>query len=316
MSGMNGIWNWSLRLGRVFGIEVHVHWSLLALSLFYAFQAAARSSWILLPILIAIPFISILLHEFGHVTAARLVGGSANRVVLWMFGGLAVCQVPASPGRQFFVAAAGPLVNFLIACICLLVLNQGFSLDSTAALSHGWVEFLLSYTASWNLYNLLFNLLPVYPLDGGRMLRAALWPVIGRQRAVMATLYIAYVGVGGLLLWGGMSGNMMLFAIGAMTLISLIQEHTAVRHGMDPYADGDANEFAAPEKSVLQRWREAREQRRSLNREKDEAAEQEVLDRLLAKVSEHGLPALTAGERKHLQQISKRQKERARLDQR
>ncbi len=310
MFGASEIWNWSLRLGQVFGVEVRVHWSLLAIAVFYAFQAASRSAWILLPILIVIPFVSILLHEFGHVTAARLVGGSSNRVILWVFGGLAACQVPASPGRQFFVAAAGPLVNFLIACICLLVLNQGFSLDATAALGHGWVAFLLSYTASWNLYNLLFNLIPVYPLDGGRMLRAALWPIIGRHRAVVTTIYIAYVGVGGLMLLGGISGNLMLFAIGAMTLVSLVQEHASVRHGIDPYSDGEAHDVAASEQSVLQRWSAARARRRSLTREKEEAAEQEVLDRLLAKVSEHGLPSLTNGERKQLKQISKRQKER------
>ncbi len=306
-----GMWNWSLRLFAIAGVEVRVHWSLLALALFYAIQAASRSSWVLLPLLILIPFASILLHEFGHVTAARLVGGSSDRVVLWMFGGLAACHVPASPGRQFFVAAAGPLVNFLIACTCLLVLGQGFSLQAMTVPGEGWMPFLLSYTASWNLYNLLFNLIPVYPLDGGRMLRAALWPVIGRHRAVLTTIYIAYAGVAGLMVWGAVSGNMMLFAIGAMTLVTLLQEHASVRQGIDPYADSDDHGFAAPERSMLQRWRDSRDRQRSLVREKEEADEQEVLDRLLAKVSENGLPSLTNAERKLLKRISQRQKDRA-----
>ena len=307
-----GFWNWSWRLFSIAGVEVRIHWTLLALGCYYAIQAASLSSWMLLPLLILIPFISILLHEFGHVTAARLVGGHSNQVTLWMFGGLAACQVPASPGRQFFVAAAGPFVNLLIACACLFVIGNGFSFSLPMTLSQGWGQFLLSYTASWNIYNFLFNLLPVYPLDGGRMLRAGLWPVLGKSRAIITSIYIAYVGVGGLLFWGGISGNFMLFIIGIMALVTLLQEHNHVKQGMDPYGDSDldgAHEFI-PEKSIVSRWRESRLKRKELSREKELAAEQEVLDRLLAKVSAHGLPSLTAAERKQLQAISQRQKNR------
>ncbi len=298
---MTSWWNWSLRIGRLAGVEIRIHWTLFALALYYALGAAAQSSWLLLPILLAIPFLSILLHEFGHVTAARLVGGDAHRIVLWMFGGLAMCEIPASPGRQFFVAAAGPLVNLALWAGCALLAPQ----------TSGWTAILLGFTATWNLYNLLFNLIPVYPMDGGRMLRAALWPVLGKLRAVKTTIIIGYVGVAGMILWGGIRNEFMLFAIGAWTLIALVQEHLAVNRGYDPYTGGEMEEdWQRPSASWLDRWRQARAERQNQAREAEMAEEQAILDRLLAKVGEQGLPSLTDAERKTLHRISKRQRER------
>jgi stage IV sporulation protein FB len=308
---MFGAWNWSWRLFRIAGVEVSVHWTLLAMAAFTSLSAAANSAWLLLPVLLLIPFVSILLHEFGHVTATRLVGGRADKVVMWMFGGLAMCEVPASPGRQFFVAAAGPLVNLLIMCTCLLAAGQGVAWGETAPWSQGWVVFILTYTASWNFYNLLVNLLPIYPMDGGRMLRAALWPVLGRGRAVITTIYIAYVGLGLIMLWAGLHSNVMIFFISIIGLINVVQEHRAVQQGMDPYTGEDVNGFI-PERSWLQRWNHNRQERKAEQLAQELSREQETLDRLLAKVSAGSLSSLTQAERNELHRISKRQKERAR----
>ena len=191
-NGIASVLHWSLRCGSVFGVEVRLHWSLLLLTAVQALQAiSAGLPWHWLPVLLLIPFFSVLLHEFGHVTAARLTGGSADRIVMWMFGGLAFCAVPPSPGRQFFVAAAGPAVTFALAAIGIIVVAQGLMPEVGAVWSRqGELMAVVAYATSLNAGLLLFNLIPCYPLDGGKMLRCTLWPVIGLRRAALATIWI------------------------------------------------------------------------------------------------------------------------------
>ena len=195
----------SFRLFEAAGISVYVHWSWLLVAYF---ELKARAGvydsqvWNVAEYLAL--FAIVLLHEFGHALACRQVGGRAQEIVLWPLGGIAYVKPPARPGAVLWSIAAGPLVN-----VALVPLTVGLYF-----LAHyqGWVELdtdadhFLRTLASMNLLLLFFNLLPVYPLDGGQILQALLWFVLGRARSLFVVSAIGLVvGVGfvGWALWEG-----------------------------------------------------------------------------------------------------------------
>ncbi len=169
--------SWGLPVGRVAGIRVRVHWSLLAWWIYQLEQVVRGQgpawAW---PLYVVLSFGAILLHELGHCAAARRMGGAADRVLLWPLGGLAVCEVPNRWKPQFVTAAGGPLVTAAI-----VLCGFGASL-LFPAFSRGSANYVLAYAyevlVPYQLFLLLFNLVPAYPLDGGRMLRAGLWRVL------------------------------------------------------------------------------------------------------------------------------------------
>ncbi len=175
--------NFSPRIGRVFGIEVRLHWTLLVYAIFLAIwqkpQNAVEAG--LFVGLLVMLFGSILLHEFGHVFAGRFCDGQSDCILLWPLGGLAFVNVPDSPVAHFFTALAGPLVTLAIWAGAVLV----------EPLTHGWVAYLLYRLAQMNLYMLLFNLIPAYPLDGGRMFQAALWHRLGHGRSMWISVHVS-----------------------------------------------------------------------------------------------------------------------------
>jgi Zn-dependent protease len=149
-------------------------------------------------------FLIVLTHEFGHAMACRQVGGTANRIVLWPLGGVAFVNPPQRPGATLWSIAAGPLVNVAL----LPVLYAAFAMSR----SMGWAQTMpdayhLVRAILWiNLSLLIFNLLPIYPLDGGQILRSLLWFVLGRGRSLMTVTILSFVGIVGffgLALWQG-----------------------------------------------------------------------------------------------------------------
>ena len=147
-------------------------------------------------------FVIVTLHEFGHALACRQVGGTANRILLWPLGGVAYVDAPPRPGATLWSIAAGPLVN-----VALLPVLYGLFLLS---LSLGWptalhdAHALIRSVLIIDVVLLAFNLLPVYPLDGGQILRSLLWFVMGRARSLMVATIIGFIGVMGfvaLALW-------------------------------------------------------------------------------------------------------------------
>jgi Zn-dependent protease len=304
-----GWWSWSLRLGRLAGVEVRLHWSLMLLMAFTALEGLGRGApwwWSLLGF--AIPFVLVLLHEFGHITAARLVGGSGERIVMWALGGLAQCEVPRSPGKQLFVAAAGPLANLVLACLGLALLGQGLRPDPWRA--DGLAGFLLAVTTLMNLGLLAFNLIPAYPLDGGRILRALLWPLFGLRRAVAASLAVAALVIAAMAGWAFWTGQLFLGIIAIALGLAVLQEWRALRAGWDHGLGLELEDDSWRGQPWFSRWRAARARRREEARIRAEEAEQERLDALLAKVSAQGLASLSSRERQELEAISRHRRER------
>lgn len=312
---VQGFWNWALPCGRIAGIPVSIHWTLMVVTAFNAIDAVrAGVPWWWLPVLLVVPTLSVLLHEFGHAGAARLAGGGCDRIVLWMFGGAAMCDAPPRAWPQFAVAAAGPLVSLLLAAGCMLgvaFLAGRPSADvGTAFAAAGVLGALLAYTAWFNLSLLLFNLLPCYPLDGGRMLRSLLWPMVGRRRAVRWTIWTAYACIAVGAAWAVYTTSLMLFALAVILLMAVLAEHRAVRQGYDPEF-GDAEFLGGRGGTMWDRWQARRAAAREAREERRAEAEQAELDRLLAKVSAGGLPSLTEAERRTLRRISERERERS-----
>jgi Zn-dependent protease len=188
----------AIRLFRFAGIDVFVHWSWFVVA-YYEIQVrrGGYSSFVWNTAEYLAVFAIVTLHEFGHSLACRQVGGTANRIVLWPLGGVAFVSPPQRPGATLWSIAAGPLVN-----VALLPVLFGFYLLGG---SLGWAETLpdahaLIWAVSWiNVVVLIFNLLPVYPLDGGQILRSLLWFVIGRARSLTVASLFGFVGVLGLL---------------------------------------------------------------------------------------------------------------------
>lgn len=154
-------------------------------------------------------FVSLLVHELGHAFAARREGMEVKGVDLILFGGLTRMNRDSdSPGEEFRVAAAGPLATLLVVALCfgvsVLLAGPGEALDRatlTAGSAPSPVELLVAFVGTMNAAVLVFNLVPAYPLDGGRIARAAAWRLTGSR--VKGTVFAARLGQGfGFLLIG------------------------------------------------------------------------------------------------------------------
>ncbi len=198
----------SYRLFDFRGIAVYVHWTwFLAAYLLFRYTGGSGADDLLAFLAIYVSLFGIvLLHEFGHSLACRSVGGEANDIVLWPLGGVAYVKPPARPGAVLWSIAAGPLVNVALAPILygLYILQTG-SLSAEPA--SAWATYLF-VLANINLALLVFNLLPIYPLDGGQIVQAILWFFMGRARSLRITagVGLAIGGLAFLLALTGMSG--------------------------------------------------------------------------------------------------------------
>jgi stage IV sporulation protein FB len=178
--------SWSLNIGKVFGTVIRIHLTFL-LFLAWIFAASYSESggtaaWTSLLFLLLL-FLCVLLHEFGHILTARAFGVPTPYVTLLPIGGVAQLErIPEEPGQEFLIAIAGPLVN--VAITLLLVFIGGASLNSNAAAGLDNMHFsLVDRLAAVNLFLALFNMIPAFPMDGGRVLRALLASRMGYVRA-------------------------------------------------------------------------------------------------------------------------------------
>jgi len=187
----------SFRLFRFAGIDVYLHWSWFVIALIQMqrpINKYSSFSWNILEYLAL--FGIVLLHEFGHALACRQVGGKADQIVLWPLGGVAYVQPPPRPGATLWSIAAGPLVNVIllpiIAVIWLLAKKLGWNISAPDAYK------FISALGLINFVLLAFNLLPIYPLDGGQILQSLLWFVFGRARSLMIAAVVGLIGAIGL----------------------------------------------------------------------------------------------------------------------
>src|SRR5436305_12493664 len=217
----------SIKLFDLFGIRVGVDRSwffILFLMIFWLsgyFRSALHSSdtvaYGTTVITVLVLFGSLIVHELGHALVARRQGIEVRRIDLFLFGGLTqMGRDAATPGEEFKIAAAGPLATLAFVLVCLAVdlalvgphrLVHAAELDGTVAITP--VLLSLSWLLFWNVLLLAFNLIPAFPLDGGRIARAAIWRVTGEK--VRGTLAAARMGQGFSLILAGI-GLWLLFS--------------------------------------------------------------------------------------------------------
>jgi Zn-dependent protease len=188
----------SFRLFRLAGIDVFLHWSWFIVAVLAVNQRRDNySSLVWNAAEYVALFIIVLLHEFGHALACRQVGGQANRIILWPLGGVAFIAPPQRPGATLWAIAAGPLVNVVLLPVAF-VLALAIQWMGWGDASPDGQKFLWALVYI-NVAVLVFNLLPVYPLDGGQILRSLLWFLFGRARSLLVTVVIGFVGALGLI---------------------------------------------------------------------------------------------------------------------
>ncbi len=195
----------SLPLFRFAGIRVSLHWSWFLVAIYVVTSRAGQYSslgWN------AIEYISlfciVLMHEFGHALACRQAGGYAERIILWPLGGIAFVSPPPRPGAHLWSIAAGPLVNVVLVPVLLLVQLQAESIDGFGRSTD--LGIFLFELQRINLLLLIFNLLPIYPLDGGQILRSLLWFGLGPVTSLWIASGLGLVGIAalvGLAFWSG-----------------------------------------------------------------------------------------------------------------
>lgn len=266
-------------------------------------------------------FAIVLLHEFGHVLVARRVGGTADEIVMHPLGGFAIAAPPRRPLPSFLVAAAGPAVNVALCLVCGLLLYattgrlpwKPFFIDhgvetggfASVAFYAYWV-----YQVSWML--LLFNLLPIYPLDGGQMLQAALWPTLGYYRSMLASCAAGMVGA----------------AIGAMIALATLQIGLGILAGFGFFycyqlrqqlVAAGAEHFTEDEFASSGAWQHEEPAARRISRRRmrklarqaaAEQAERARVDEILAKLSAKGFQSLTWSERRALHKATEHLRQR------
>ncbi len=189
----------SLYLGTYLGIPIYVHWTFGFIGLFIIYVAVKDSlslqalTWFCAYILTL--FICVILHEFGHALAARKYGVSTKDIIISPIGGVARLEsMPKKAWKEMVIAIAGPLVNVLIAAILILAFYTifGFSftefdeLDLTKQNFEGYLRLVIFL----NIVLLVFNLIPAFPMDGGRILRALLSMKWGKLKATKIASYI------------------------------------------------------------------------------------------------------------------------------
>jgi Zn-dependent protease len=361
---MRDPFTWSFPIGQIAGIAVRVHllmpFVLGGLILREAFRKdASANAWLDAMVLMILVFLVVLLHELGHCLFARLVGGEAREVVLWPLGGLASVDVPHTPSAHFLTALGGPLVNAALCGGCAVALalafdpawqppwnplewspyrdaEQRFTLTNWAGESMALpikdaplVPVLLARLFYINWILLLLNVLLIaFPLDGGRLLQAALWPLFGYRQSMH---YAIFTGFGVMFFLILVSIIMMVVTtLEPLVLLLAFFVYTACKNewlvletgseeslfGYDFSQGYTSLEKEAPpqphrkRQSFLQRWLRRRRQLKEQREQERQEADAKRLDMLLQKIAEHGRDSLTSEEIRFLERVSGRYRNR------
>ena len=229
----------SFHLGKFAGIDVKVHWSFLLLPAWILFStllaggsAGSASATILLILAV---FGCVVLHEYGHALAARKFGIGTHDIVLYPIGGVASLQrIPKNPLQELLISVAGPAVNVVIAAMLFVSL-------AVVPLS-GFLGWFILNLAVVNVGLVVFNMIPAFPMDGGRVLRSVLAMFTSHYRATQVATSVGKVSAVGLGLLGLFGGLPMLMLIGVFVYFAA-------------NAEASRNELSARDQKVAQAYR-------------------------------------------------------------
>ncbi|MFL7813944.1 MAG: site-2 protease family protein [Anaerolineales bacterium] len=218
--------NNAIRLFKIRGIEIKMHFTFPLILIwaglsFGLFQNGGVEGAVYGVVVTSLVFAIVVLHELGHSAAAQYYHVPVKQIVLLPIGGVAQLEeIPEDPKKELVIAIAGPLVNFALAILLALaapLLGQSISSGSLLALPEllGKLTFpsIFGYIFTTNLFIGLFNLIPAYPMDGGRILRALLASRLSYGRATAAAVLVGQILSWGFGLWGFLSGNFFLIIL-------------------------------------------------------------------------------------------------------
>jgi Zn-dependent protease len=251
------------------------------------------------------------------------VGGDADEIVMHPLGGLALARPPHRPLPSFITSAGGPAVTAALCVIFGVALRLGvgwvpwnpfvfspFSSGHSASWFNVWRWIFWSYQTNYTL--LMFNLLPIYPLDGGRMLQEALWPRFGYYKSMNFACITGMIGsiFGGAIALATLNIGLAILALCGF-LVCLQTRRALLAAGPEEYADttdySAAYETFSPKpKRRPSRWAA----RRAMKFARAERQERQRIDQILAKVSAHGMQSLTWSERRALKKATEHQRQR------
>lgn len=349
---------WSFPIGRLFGILIRVHWffPIVALALiFRASKDAPTDAWQDATVVMVLLFLVILLHEFGHCLFAHWMNGEAREVLLWPLGGLAAVDVPHTPRAHFWTAFGGPAINLVICAVAALVLGLAFETPLQPPWSPFWggiryeasgtmfltawngedfvtqnqliLLFARLFFVSWALF-LLNVVLVGFPLDGGRMLQAVMWPYAGYRQSMVYAVYTGF-GVAALLclvcLWWN---EVLLLFLAFYIFTSCKQEMINLEAGGEDSLFGydfsqgytslerdlppDQPPQPKPKKlNFFQRWLKNRAQKKLQREVEQREAEEKRMDELLEKIQRFGKDSLTDEEQRFLKKVADRYRNRS-----
>jgi Zn-dependent protease/CBS domain-containing protein len=225
----------SLTLGRPFGIRIAVHWTFLliiAWVIFLNLQQGATAQQVLYSVLFIIAiFICVVIHELSHSLTARRYGIPTKSITLLPIGGLADLQkMPEKPQQEFAVSVAGPLSNIVIALIITIVLliTNNLNLSSTYFQSITGKNFFIVLMFA-NLMLAVFNLLPAFPMDGGRIFRSLMAMYFSREKATYVAMNLGKIFALGLAILGVFVNPFLIF-IAIFIFIGAQKEYEQIRY--------------------------------------------------------------------------------------
>lgn len=298
---------WSLPLYRAWGIAVRIHLVFIVIIVARLISTIPEDAigFKFMLVWMGGLFVLVLVHEYGHCIACRKVGGEADEILMWPLGGLAYCLPPNTWRANLITVVGGPLVNVAfvpVFAVAILALGGGWnhiffnpfdvngSASEAMALGFaGWAVWSLHFV---NVLMLAFNLLvPMYPLDGSRILHAFIWRKAGRHRA---DEIISRIGLVSAIVLGTLA-----IVSGQMTVLGI-----AIFGGFVSYQEMVRAKFLeAPDEDWSMSFQPDIAPQSRGKKEKPEVDPEEI-DRILAKISSKGMQSLTRGEKKKLSKAS------------
>jgi Zn-dependent protease len=226
---MSSVRQGSIHLFRFAGVDLYLHWSWFLVAAYEIESRKGRYSSVLWNVLEYLAlFLIVLMHEYGHALACRQVGGTANQIVLWPLGGVAYVNPPQRPGATLWSIAAGPLVNVVLFPVLLAAVLMSQSLGWTQSMPDAY---RLLRSVLWiDISLLVFNIVPIYPLDGGQILRSLLWFFLGRGRSLMVATVLGLLGIVGFF---GVALWSRSFWFGAISVFMLMNCWGGLRHAQE-----------------------------------------------------------------------------------
>lgn len=334
---------WSLPILRVGGVTVRLH------LLFLAF-IIVQLSWAIVPsqqsvvdfkltaIAMAVLVVVVLAHEFGHVLLCRLGDGTADEILMWPLGGLAACHPPHTPRAHFWTALGGLLVHVAILALAgpvLFLLTRDWNVlfpnplsplefARDPAIARSMPLLVLYMVNALSIMVLAFNLLPMFPLDGGRLLHALLWNSKGWSGAMRICVRVGFVTGLALAAFGAIALAWPAVAVAALGLIACYQTDRQLAFG-DDLLDFESSRFAL-DGSIGEQAASGGEEfdddhdadgsapagsgringATGTNNRRPAAANE--IDRILQKIADLGMTSLTAGERTVLERETERKR--------